>query len=156
MEELQSQSSTLCPGPSRHTQCWGDLPVIMLVCEVGRVDSQLGVVGLPLITSAKPGVLSAYVCLKPTWKWVVAVVAVAVRLLSRVQLFEAPLDCSTPGFLVHHHLPELAQTHVRSVGDVIQPSGPHNFMAAVTICSDFGGQENKVCHCFHCFPIYLP
>ena len=28
-------------------------------------------------------------------------------------------------------------------------------MAAVTICSDFGGQENKVCHCFHCFPIYL-
>ena len=30
-----------------------------------------------------------------------------------------------------------------------------NFMAAVTICSDFGGQENKTCHCFH-FPIYLP
>ena len=26
----------------------------------------------------------------------------------------------------------------------------------VTICSDFGTQENKVCHCFHCFPIYLP
>ena len=21
---------------------------------------------------------------------------------------------------------------------------------------DFGAQENKVCHCFHCFPIYLP
>ena len=31
-----------------------------------------------------------------------------------------------------------------------------NFMAAVAICSDFGAQENKVCHCFHCFPIYLP
>ena len=28
-------------------------------------------------------------------------------------------------------------------------------MAAVTICSDFGAQENKICHCFHCFPIYL-
>ena len=28
-------------------------------------------------------------------------------------------------------------------------------MAAVTICSDFGAQENKVSHCFHCFPIYL-
>ena len=27
-----------------------------------------------------------------------------------------------------------------------------NFMAAVTICSDFGAQENKVSHCFHCFP----
>ena len=30
-----------------------------------------------------------------------------------------------------------------------------NFMAAVTICSDFGAQEKKVCHCFHYFPIYL-
>ena len=29
-------------------------------------------------------------------------------------------------------------------------------MAAVIICSDFGTQENKVSHCFHCFPIYLP
>ena len=28
-------------------------------------------------------------------------------------------------------------------------------MAAVTICSDFGAQENKVWHCFHCFPIYF-
>ena len=31
-----------------------------------------------------------------------------------------------------------------------------NFVAAVTICSNFGAPENKVCHCFHCFPIYLP
>ena len=29
-------------------------------------------------------------------------------------------------------------------------------MAAITICSDFGAQINKVSHCFHCFPIYLP
>ena len=25
------------------------------------------------------------------------------------------------------------------------------FMAAETICSDFGSQKNNVCHCFHCF-----
>jgi len=31
-----------------------------------------------------------------------------------------------------------------------------NFMAAVTICSDFGAQEKKICHCFHFFPFYLP
>jgi len=31
-----------------------------------------------------------------------------------------------------------------------------NFRAAVIICSGFGAQENKVCNCFHCFPIYLP
>ena len=29
-------------------------------------------------------------------------------------------------------------------------------MAAVTICSDFGAPKNKILHCFHCFPIYLP
>ena len=29
-------------------------------------------------------------------------------------------------------------------------------MAAITICSDFGAQKNKVSHCFHCFPIYFP
>ena len=27
-----------------------------------------------------------------------------------------------------------------------------NFVAVVTIHSDFGAQENKVCHCFHFFP----
>ena len=27
-----------------------------------------------------------------------------------------------------------------------------NFMAAVTICSDFGAQKNEVYHCLHCFP----
>ena len=30
-----------------------------------------------------------------------------------------------------------------------------NFMAVVTIYSDFGAPQNEVCHCFHCFPIYL-
>ena len=31
-----------------------------------------------------------------------------------------------------------------------------NFMAAITICSDFGAPKNKVSHSFYCFPIYLP
>ena len=30
-----------------------------------------------------------------------------------------------------------------------------NFMAVVTICSDFGAQENKVCHCFHFFSLSI-
>ena len=29
-------------------------------------------------------------------------------------------------------------------------------MAEVTIHSDFGNWENKICHCFHVFPFYLP
>ena len=34
------------------------------------------------------------------------------------------MDCSTPGFPVLHCLPEFARTHVRWVGDAIQPSCP--------------------------------
>ena len=64
--------------------------------------------------------------------------------------------------------PTACSTHVHRVADAIQiscslssPSPPKeqvsfNFMATVTICGDFGAQENKVCHCSHCFPIYLP
>ena len=28
-------------------------------------------------------------------------------------------------------------------------------MTAVTIHSDFGAQENKICHCFHSLPLLL-
>ena len=35
-----------------------------------------------------------------------------------------PMDCSMPGFPVHHQLPEFTQTHVHPVGDAIQPSHP--------------------------------
>ena len=35
-----------------------------------------------------------------------------------------PMNCSTPGFPVHHHLPEFTQTHVHRVSDAIQPSHP--------------------------------
>ena len=30
-----------------------------------------------------------------------------------------------------------------------------NFMAAVTVHSDFGAQENKICHGFQFLPLYL-
>ena len=34
----------------------------------------------------------------------------------------SPIDCSTPGFPVFHHLPEFSQTHVYWVSNAIQPS----------------------------------
>ena len=37
-----------------------------------------------------------------------------------------PVDCSTPGFPVHHQLLELAQTCVLWVSDAIQPSHPQS------------------------------
>ena len=35
-----------------------------------------------------------------------------------------PMNHSTPGLPVHHHLPEFTQTHVHRVCDAIQPSHP--------------------------------
>ena len=35
-----------------------------------------------------------------------------------------PMNCSMPGLLVHHQLPEFTQTHIHQVGDAIQPSHP--------------------------------
>ena len=35
-----------------------------------------------------------------------------------------PMNLSTPGLPVHHHLPESTQTHVHQVGDTIPPSHP--------------------------------
>ena len=34
--------------------------------------------------------------------------------------------------------------------------GSFNFLAAFNIFSDSGAKENKIYHCFHFFPIYLP
>ena len=34
------------------------------------------------------------------------------------------MECSTPGFPVHHQLQEFTQTHVHQVSDAIQPSHP--------------------------------
>ena len=34
------------------------------------------------------------------------------------------MDCSTPGFPVHHQLPEPVKTHIHPVSDAIQPSHP--------------------------------
>ena len=44
-----------------------------------------------------------------------------------------PMNCSTPGFPVHHQLPELAQTHVHWVGDAIQPSHPLSSLSPPTL-----------------------
>ena len=38
----------------------------------------------------------------------------------------APMNHSTPGLPVHHHLLEFTQTHVHRVSDAIQPSHPQS------------------------------
>ena len=60
----------------------------------------------------------------PTFYMCVCVCVLSVQFSSVAQLcltLYNPMDCSTPGFPVLHHLPEFAQTHI---GDAIQPSCP--------------------------------
>ena len=51
----------------------------------------------------------------------------SLQLSSVAQSCPTLCDCSTPGFPVHHQLPELAQTHVHPVCDAIQPTHPLSF-----------------------------
>ena len=47
----------------------------------------------------------------------------SVQSLSRVRFFD-PMNRSTPGFPVHHQLPEFTETHIHRVSDAIQPCHP--------------------------------
>ena len=63
--------------------------------------------------------------------------------------FETPMDCSPPGSPVHGILQARILESVAFPFSISsREQEPFNLMAAVTICSDFGAQENKVCHCF--------
>ena len=44
---------------------------------------------------------------------------IIVQLLSHVQFFCNPMDCSMLGFTVLHHFPEFAKIHIHCVGDAI-------------------------------------
>ena len=56
-----------------------------------------------------------------------------------------PMDCSMPGFPVHHHLLEFAQTHVHQVSDATQPSHPLSSPSpAVFSLSQHHGPEKTV------------
>ena len=70
-------------------------------------------------------------CVEGT-KWKTPKATYSVQSLSRVWLCN-PMDCSTPGFPVHHQLPEFTQTHVHRVGDAIQPSHPLSSPAALNL-----------------------
>ena len=73
--------------------------------------SNLDKVILPWLKMARPGVNSSTPC-----NFVCSVTQSCPTL--------QPPDCSTPGFPVLHHLPELAQTQVHWVSDTIQSSHP--------------------------------
>ena len=66
-----------------------------------------------------------------------------------------PMECSTPGFPVHHELPEFTQTHVHRVGDAIQPSHPLSSPSPSTFnLSHHHGQDLDVTLEFSKFKIF--
>ena len=64
------------------------------------------------------GTLTTSQVMRPQWLLQFSSIAQSCPILCN------PMDCSRPGLPVHHQLPELAQTHVHSFGDAIQPSRP--------------------------------
>ena len=50
----------------------------------------------------------------------------------------SPMDCSTPGFPIHHQLPGLAQAHVHQLSDAIQPSHPLSSTSAFNLSQHQG------------------
>ena len=44
--------------------------------------------------------------------------------------------------LVCHHFP-------------VKKQSSSDYMAAVTVCSDFGAKEEEICHYFHLCPLYM-
>ena len=57
-----------------------------------------------------------------------------------------PVDCSTPGFPVHHQFPELAQTHVHRVGGgqsfhPLSPPSPPTFSSIFPSIRVFSNQS---------------
>ena len=62
---------------------------------------------------------------------------------------DSPVDLPDPGIELGDFLTNWAVREAKE-------QASFNFLASVTIWSDFGAQENKIFHCFHCVPIYLP
>ena len=58
-----------------------------------------------------------------------------------------PMDCSTPGFPVHHQLPDLTQTHVHRVRDVIKASHPLSSPSPTFNLSQHQGFSNESVLC---------
>ena len=57
---------------------------------------------------------------EPPWKPLCCCCSVAQSCLTLCD----PMDCSTPGLPVPHHLPEFAQVNIPCISDAVQPSHP--------------------------------
>ena len=97
-------------------------PLLLTLVEITPPDTEHGVAPLGPPAPAQPPFLGHGVAhlsrLPLPWVW-----GSSSRLVAQsCPTFCHPMDYSTPGFPVFHHLPEFAQTHVHWVDDAIQSS----------------------------------
>ena len=55
-----------------------------------------------------------------------------------------PMDCSMPGFPVHHNLPKFVQTHVHWIDNAIQPSHPLSSPSPASNLSQHQGLSSEL------------
>ena len=77
----------------------------------------------PGIKPVSPALAADFFTSEPSAKPSSEVFAV-IHLLSCVQIFATPMNCSTPGIPVPHYLPEYPQVHIYWISVAIQPSHP--------------------------------
>ena len=99
----------------RHHGAWGLLLKLSepYLCLCSHTEVQIEKVAVP------------HTWLGETWHIFTSVQFSSVQSFSGVRLCD-PMNHSTPGLPVHHHLPEFTQTHIHQVCDAIQPSHPQS------------------------------
>ena len=93
------------------------------------------------------------------WYLIVVLICICLQFSQSCPTLCDPMNCSMRGFPVYQQLPELTQTHVYWVGDVIQPSHPllSLFPPDLNLSQHQGKFSNNE-HCwasFHVFVSYL-
>ena len=83
---------------------------------------------LALVTQYKHQSLFHSLLLFAYFRWQESVSSVAQSCLTLCH----PMDCSMPGFPVHHELPEFTQTYVHWISDNTQPSHPLSSLSPPT------------------------
>ena len=78
--------------------------------------------GIKPVSLMSPALTGGFVTTSVTWEALARPHCCSVAKLHLT--LHNPMDCSTPGSFVPHHLPEFAQVHFQCIGDAIQPSHP--------------------------------
>ena len=109
-----ASQAPLSMGFSRQ-EYWSGLPLPSL--------QDLPDLGIKCVSLTSPALAGRFFTTSTTWEAPGSTLSISSVAQSCLTLCD-PMDCSTPGFPVHHQLLELAQTHVHHIGDTIQPSHP--------------------------------